>query len=276
MLLHSLIAGLSFLFGAETAHAQVSNIITGIMGGGGAGAAVDIMERLQQAGRSLVVVVSVLMLVRAAAKMVGSVSEEKMEEGRRSVGTTIMGIILISLTYAIVGSFWNGGDHGIQGGATMLNQQVIGLVRWAQVLIGIMAVGMIIISAFKVLASFGKDDAGEEVKRAIIGGITGIVLVVFDTVIVTALGGNAAPGGGGATPEPIIAIVMRAVQNLLLYLGLLAVVLVVYAGIMMIVTVGSDDQYEKSKGLIVRVLIGLVIILFSYFVVGFLTDILFA
>jgi len=41
---------------------------------------------------------------------------------------------------------------------------------------------------------------------------------------------------------------------------------------MMILNVGSDDQYSKSKALIGRVLIGLVIILFSYFIVSFISS----
>lgn len=268
MIMNAILSGLSFLFGADTAYAQVSNIITGISGDSGGAAAAEIINTIHAAGRSLVVVISVLMLVRAAAKMVGSVSEEKMEEGRRSIGTTIGGIILINLTYALVAAFWGGGDQSILDGANSVSEQVVGLIRWAQVLVGVLAVAMIVVSAFKVMASFGKDDAGEELRRAIMGVIVGVFLIAFDTVIVDALGGGGP--GSSATPEPLIAIVMNAVRNLMMYLALLAVVMIIYAGIMMIVNVGSDEQYEKSKGLIVRVLIGLTIILFSYFIVDFI------
>lgn len=266
MIIHTLLSGITHLFGIDTAHAQVSTIINGLTGENGAGAALDIINTLHATGRSLVVIVSVLMLVRAAAKMVGSVSEDKMEEGRRSVGTTVMGIILVNLTYAMVAAFWGGGDTGIVAGANDLNQQVVGLVRWAQVLVGILAVAMIVVSAFKVIASFGKDDGGDEMKRAIMGAVVGVFLIAFDTVIISALGGDGP--GSSATPEPLINIVMNAVRNLMLYLGLLAVIMVIYAGIRMVIGLGSDEQYEKSKGLIVRVLIGLTIVLFSYFIVN--------
>lgn len=268
MITNALISGISWLFGTETAYAQVSNIITGLAGENGGAAAVDIINTIHTAGRSLVVVVSVLMLIRAAAKMVGSTSEDKMEEGRRSVTTTVSGIILINLTYAFVAAFWGGGDQNIVAGANDVNEQIIGLIRWAQVLVGILAVAMIVVSAFKVMASFGKEDAGEEMKRAVFGVIVGVFLIAFDTVIVESLGGGGP--GSNATPEPLITIVMNSVRNLMMYLALLAVVMIIYAGIMMIVNIGSDEQYEKSKGLIVRVLIGLTIILFSYFIVDFI------
>ncbi len=269
------IAGLVSAFPVEAAHAQVTEVLTGLTvgGGGGAASAIGIANTLQNAGRSLIVILSVFMLVRAAAKMIGSASEEKMEEGRRSVGSTIIGIILVSLTYAFVSAFWNGGSKDVEAGAAIVNLQVMGLIRWARVFMGILAVGMIIISAFKVLASFGKEDAGEEVRRPIIGALVGIFLIVFDTVIIDAIGGGTA--GTSATPEPLILVVMNAIRNLLMYLGLLAVIMIAYAGIMMIVTVGDDDQYGKSKSLIVRVLIGLAIILFSYLAVSVITAFLF-
>jgi len=265
-----LLTGIRSLLGIETAHAQVSAVINGLITGG-AQNGINIIEILESAGRSLVVVVSVLMLVRAAAKMVGSVSEEKMEEGRRSVLTTVMGIILINLSYAMVSAFWNGGSIGVEAGAQELNSQVLGLVRWAQVLIGILAVLMIVISAFKVIASFGKEDAGDEMRRSVMGGIVGIFLVAFDTLIVSSIGGSGG-NGGSANPNGLIELVMTAVSRLMIYLALLAVIIIVYGGIMMLLRPGSDEQYEKTKSLIGRVLIGLVIVLFSYFVVNFVVS----
>jgi len=261
-----LLAGLLSLLLPEQAHAQVTGIINGIGSTGGMGTAQDIFNTVQNAGRSLLVVISTLMLVRAAAKMIGSISDEKLEEGRRSVGTTIGGIILINLTYALVTAFWNGGDHGIQAGASQLSREINGLVEWAQVVVGVLAVAMIIVSAFKVIASFGKDEGGDELKKAITGAIVGVMLIAFDTVLITALG-----AGGNANPTTIVGMIVSIVAELLKYLALLAVIVIIYAGIMMIVTVGSDEQYGKSKALIGRVLIGLLIVLFSYFIVTFIS-----
>lgn len=266
-----ILSGIAFLLQPEQAHAQVTNIITGIGGGGGAGAAQDMFAILHNAGRSLLTVISVAMLVRAAAKMIGSISEEKMEEGRKSVGATIGGIILINLSYAFVSAFWGGGDQGVTSNARQLTNEIHGLVEWAQVLVGILAVAMIVVSAFKGIASFGKDDAADDLKKSVTGAIVGILLVVFDGLLISTIGGN----GGRASPQPLIGMIIMVVSGLLKYLALLAVCVIIYAGIMMIVRVGSDDQYDKSKSLIVRVLIGLVIVLFSYFIVNFISSAIF-
>lgn len=260
--------GIRFLLGIETAHAQVSAVINGLMSGGGVQSANNIITTVEAAGRSLVTVVSVLMLVRAAAKMIGSTSDDKMEEGRRSVLTTVMGIILVNLSYAMVTAFWGQGEADLSGGAQKLNQEILGLVHWAQVLVGILAVLMIVVSAFKVIASFGKDDAADEMRRGVLGGGVGVFLIVFETLILNAIGG----ANGSASPTGLISLVMTGVGRLMIYIATLAVIVIIYGGIMMLLRPGSDEQYEKTKALIGRVVIGLIIILFSYFVINFITS----
>lgn len=262
----SFIAGLAFLFLPQRAGAQVTQIIEGVTGGNGGQAAENILNAVYSAGMSLVTIVSVAILVRAAAKMIGSASEKKMEEGRTAVGAVIIGLILVNLTGALVTSFWSTADSNLGNGAQIVRGEILGLVGWAQVVVVVLAVAMIVLSAFKVIASFGKEDAGDEMKKSVTGVVIGILLIVFDTAIASALG-----IGGSASPRALITVVVMAVRNLMVYLGLLAVIMIIYAGIMMIVTVGNDDQYGKSKGLVVRVLIGLVIIMFSYFIVSFIS-----
>jgi len=222
MITSIILSGIVSLFLPEQAHAQVTNIITGIGGGGGIGAAQDLFTTLHNAGRSLLVIISTIMLVRAAAKMIASISEEKMEEGRKSVGATIGGIILVNLTYAFVSAFWGGGDQGIVSNASQLNREITGLVEWAQVIVGVLAVAMIVVSAFKVIASFGKEDAGEEMKKSVIGAIVGIVLIVFDGLLISTIGAD----GGKASPQPLVSMIVAVVPALLKFLALLAVCVV--------------------------------------------------
>jgi len=50
--------------------------------------------------------------------------------------------------------------------------------------------------------------------------------------------------------------------------GLLAVTAVIYAGLLMIVNFGKEEQYSRAKGLVIRVGIGLVVILSSLAIVN--------
>ncbi len=57
-------------------------------------------------------------------------------------------------------------------------------------------------------------------------------------------------------------------------MALIAVALVIYAGVQMIVGVGDEEKYKKAKDFIGRILLGLGIILLSYVAVAFVLQIL--
>lgn len=63
--------------------------------------------------------------------------------------------------------------------------------------------------------------------------------------------------------------ILKAVLN---FLALIAVVVVVIAGIRLIVSQGEDDAKDKAKKTILYALIGLIIVLFARVIVGLVTD----
>lgn len=81
------------------------------------------------------------------------------------------------------------------------------------------------------------------------------------------------PGtASGASEDQIrdtVADILNAVLNML---ALVAVVVVVIAGVRLIVSQGDEDAKEKSKKTIFYALIGLVIILFARVIVGLVTS----
>ena len=47
------------------------------------------------------------------------------------------------------------------------------------------------------------------------------------------------------------------------FVTIVAVAVMIFAGFLMIVNVGKDEQYQRAKGIIIRVAIGLLVILSS-------------
>jgi len=87
------------------------------------------------------------------------------------------------------------------------------------------------------------------------------------------------PQGGAATPNAAaqgtlgdnITLIINYFLGLL---GLIAVAFLIYAGILMVTAGGEEGNVEKAKKIITFAVIGIVIIVLSYTIVGFIANIL--
>lgn len=87
--------------------------------------------------------------------------------------------------------------------------------------------------------------------------------------------GGETPNIGGLPSEVnesgIRQLVINLLTSVLNFLALIAVVVVVIAGIRLIVSQGEDDAKDKAKKTILYALIGLAVVLFARVIVGLVT-----
>ncbi|MFA6171035.1 MAG: pilin [Patescibacteria group bacterium] len=76
-------------------------------------------------------------------------------------------------------------------------------------------------------------------------------------------------GLGSASPGVVVA---RVVQAALGFLGLIAVVLVIYAGFVMMTSDGNAEKVDKAKKILKNAVIGLIIILSAFAIVSFILN----
>ena len=75
---------------------------------------------------------------------------------------------------------------------------------------------------------------------------------------------------GGATS--LKDLVLTVIDYFLGFLGLLAVVMVIYGGVTYVSSAGNDEAVGKAKKIIMYALVGIVVILLSFVVVNAITD----
>ena len=63
------------------------------------------------------------------------------------------------------------------------------------------------------------------------------------------------------------------INYLLLFLGLLLLVIIIYAGVLIIMSDGEEDAVSKGRKMILYALVGVVIIVLSFTIVNFIADI---
>jgi hypothetical protein len=259
--------GLMAVFGgAKTFPAIITYVMDLILGGGASG--------------SLIWAVGVFILVRAGLRLINSQDEDKLTTARRTIAATCVGIMLAFLAKRLVAAFfdpggtWNAGT--VNAGASILVEEVGGIINWVLTLIVVIAILMIVASGIKAIASFGKEEGAEQVRQTIYGVITGIGLIMLSGAIKLTIGLSDSIGPslpGNPDPSAIITKGVNVVMAILNFMALGAVAVIVYAGLLMILNLGEEEQFNKAKGIIFRAVIGLVVILFSVVVITLITRI---
>ena len=80
------------------------------------------------------------------------------------------------------------------------------------------------------------------------------------------------PGSKGTDPEGYRQIIIQIITAALNFLALIAVVVIIIAGIRLILSQGEDEVKEKAKKTIFFALAGLAIVLFARVIVGLITN----
>ncbi len=277
----------AFLSGfAPSAHAQsLSDIANTVgngllpfffgdgMGGGGAQAYAGIAGFLLERAWLIVAAFTLLLLIRSGLKLIYGQSEERFEEAKRGIANGLMAVVLVFLTSRIVSAFvraggsWSAGDA--VSGSAIFSTEMLGIVRWVQVLVAVLAIAMIVAAVFAAMFSVGGDDSTTRIRRAVFGAAAGILILGLDVAFRLTFGLDYFSIPGGPSPFPIITRALIIISYILGFMALIAVIVVIYAGIRLILSLGNEEQFKNSRSLIFRALLGLFVILTSYVIVRF-------
>lgn len=269
---------------ADTAFAQpvsgnANNVASGLVAVFGSGGFLGIVQALIGQIRLIIVIIGVLLIVLSGLRLISSQDDGKMEESKRVIASTCVGVMLAFMAERILSAFyspggtWNGGSIGT--GANILATEIGGIIDWALVVIVVLSILMIVASGLKAIGSFGKQENAEEVKQTVTGVIMGIGLIMLSGVIKLALGVNAGVAASQLSSPNASVVITRAaniVMAVLQYLGLAAIAVIIYAGVLMVLNFGDEDQFQKGKGIIYRAIIGLVVVLISGIAVRFIVE----
>jgi hypothetical protein len=186
-----------------------------------------------------------------------SQSEEQFANARRSMIGGVIAIILVNVAEPIRQALApSSGSVGVTVTFGDIGDEFIGVADWLTSATAVIAVLMIIVSGIRTVVSYGSDSGLQHLKRTVLACIAGFTIIALRFAIAESLTVTGTPG-------TLTAAIITAVNVLLGFVGLLAVIVIVIAGIMMIANIGNDDQYQKAKNLILRVAIGLVVIIAS-------------
>lgn len=256
----------------------------------------DLAEFAMRQAWMLVGIVALYNVVRAGIRMINSEEEDKLSKARRTIVTSIAAVAGVFLVPRLViaiytgntaGGFtcpttttWGGAvgifgcvNTGVTAGAAVFGEEIQGVIGWVQALVAPIAIAMLVVTGIQAIASFGKDDAQEKMRRAVFAVAGGIMILIVEQSIKLALGLPATGTGLPGTPStgPIINRAIVIVNKFTLYLALVGVFVIIATGILYITSRGNEDQASKARELLVRVIIGTAVIFVSYALISVVT-----
>lgn len=295
MLGTSILVGILGLLMPLTADAQVLSAVVDAVSGplmrvggncAGPGCFVAIVISIMNAARLLIAIAASVLIVRSGMVLLYRSDDEQLSTAKRTIASALSAIILFYLAPSLVDAFYGGlnvGSPTLEGGTVLegapdvgvaiLTDEIMGLIRWAGVPIAAVAVLMIIVSGVRAVFSFGTDQSVSQIRNTVIGVVSGLLLLGIRQAILLTFGLRSLSLPGAPSAAPIIVRAIQMTQAFMIFIGIIAVAMFIFAGVMMILNLGNQEQFTKARQLMLQTALGISIVGVSYMLVNFISEV---
>jgi len=236
--------------------------------GGGACGFIGIAEVFYIKLQPLIYATGAIILTIFGFRMIVAQEDDIRDRARPIVTSVISGMVLSMLIIPFIRAFYGSTGEisrgGMSLGVNIINTEVTGVINWALVLAAPLAITMIIFTASQALFNPTNEEGIANMRKTIFSVIAGIVLILVRFVLADTFGGDGTP-----SPVPILQTVVNILNFILTFTALVAVFIIIYAGVLMVLNLGDEERITKAKGLILRAILGLVVIMVSWAIVNF-------
>lgn len=222
------------------------------------------------------IIVGILVLVIAGFTLMTTQDEGRLQKAKTTLISVITGGILTTIIVVMgplnfVGIVYNGtpGFSMINTG-NVIGLEAIGVSQWLTAICVMMGVLFIIIGVLRAVASLGDEAAYTAARSQLLHVIVGVILIAGAFLVQLAFFGSASGPGQVVTgalniePNPLLGLISQKLIIILNIITLIAVGILIYAGLRMIVSFGREEDYNNAKALALRVIVGLLVLVLSY------------
>ena len=135
--------------------------------------------------------------------------------------------------------------------------------------LGIVAVAVIVIGGVMYMTSMGDTGKVTRAKNTILYGVIGLAICALAFAIVTFVVGIV---NSAAATDDLQSSVVYIVKRVVAVLGVVAVAVIVFGGVMYMTSMGDTSKVKKGKDTILYGVIGLVICALAFAIVNFVID----
>ena len=210
--------------------------------------------------KPLWVAIGAFCIIAGCLTLILSQEEGQLDKLKKTIVAVIVGgmtiMFVVTLGPNLIGFVYNGVGT-FQGNNAAIELETRGVANWILSLAGITGVLMTIIALVEAVVGFGADEAAyTKVRTAVIHIVMGLMTIIGAGIIRTTLFVN-------HEPSAILLYVFSKLNIALNFLLIIAVAILIYAGFRMVISFGKEDDYNNSKSLVIRVVVGIVVIAIS-------------
>ena len=154
------------------------------------------------------------------------------------------------------------------------SNQILGLVRFFETLIGAVAIFFIVYSGVAIIASMGEEETIKKHRKTLLWSFIGLAIVILANTVITRFFFVVDPITGNAGIDTATGIyTIAGITNFIAgFVGVFAVVAIIVAGIIWVANFGNDEIANKAKKIILSAVIGVVLAVSAYAIVNTLTS----
>ena len=230
-------------------------------------------------GRPIIVIFAILIISVAGFRLIVSQSDDALTTARRTVLATVIGLFLLFISEQFVDALYGGFSRAPGSafdspadaalGAEIISVELMGILRWGETLIAIVAISLLVVQAIGVLGSFGAEDTIRKAYRAVFYTAMGIMLVAFDRVIASVFGFDSMSTLPGPPNAGIFVVeIFGFVRFFLVFVGIIVIGVMIYSGLMMLLNFGNDEYITKGKSFLINAGLGLLLIAMSFVIIS--------
>jgi Type IV secretion system pilin len=228
--------------------------------------------------KNFFIIVAVIFLIIGVMKLLFSdASEEKVKVWRQNIIWVSVGIFIMQIAFSI----WRTlliSDSTVVG-------SVLAFAFWRQVLFPIIGIlqmlasfgflFMMVYAFYTRVSSAWEEEKYKKANNTIIYALFGFLLIKLPEAIVRSIYGSPACANNGIFQigtcvlekqnlTGSIGIIGKVITYINSFLALIAVILVIYAGWLILISAGDDEKLKKAKSIILYVFIGFLVIIASH------------
>lgn len=234
-------------------------------GTGAEGALAFLWNDLFPAARILFIATAILMFTQYGLKLLfdpdsaDTVSSTKLAYGYGIVACTIVGIATL-----IVDAVGQGARSTLVNDAPIY-EGIGNIVLYMRLVVATLVTVFILIQGIRLIMKQGSEEEFKNAQTQFIHAIMGIAVILLANIIVEAF----LPGSGSVI---LAAEIVGIINFVLTIIGVLAVIAIIIAGILLVLSV-DESLKERAKKAITVAIVGLIVAILSYILVRFFVNV---